>query len=90
MSALQLNFEIVAQRNPIFLEMNTFLLIKYQTKRSNEEKKQLCNYIVLYKKTAFKFNFGPWEVPKLENMHFHAFSGWVTSIGSKAILKAVF
>ena len=32
--------------------------------------------IALYEKTAFKTDFGPQEVPKLENLHFHAFSGW--------------
>ena len=36
------------------------------------------NYIVLYKKTAFRFVFGPCKVPQPENMHFHflAFSDW--------------
>ena len=34
--------------------------------------------IALYEKTAFKTDFGPREVPKLENLHFHAFSGWYT------------
>ena len=37
--------------------------------------------MALYQKTAFKTTFGPWEVPKLENLHFHihAFSDWDTS-----------
>ena len=39
-------------------------------------------------KTAFGNHFGPWEVPKLENLyfHFHAFSGR----GPKLFPKAVF
>ena len=43
-------------------------------------------------KTAFKNNFGPWEVPKQENLHFyfHTFSGWGTSGSPKLFLKAVF
>ena len=50
------------------------------------------NYIGLCLKTAFRNNFGPWEVPKLENLHFHfhAFSGWGTSQGPKLFLKAFF
>ena len=53
---------------------------------------QNSNYITLYEKNAFGFNFGPWEVPELENMHFHfhAFSGWGTSRDKKSGLKAVF
>ena len=41
---------------------------------------------------AFKTNFGPRDVPKLENLHFHfyAFSGWATFRGPKLFLKAVF
>ena len=41
------------------------------------------NYIVLYEKNAFIFNFGPQEVPNQENMHchFHALFGWGTSPG---------
>ena len=50
------------------------------------------NYIGLCVKTAFRNNFGPREVPKLENLnfHFHAFSGWDTSRGPKLFLKAFF
>ena len=50
------------------------------------------NYIGPNKKDSFRINFGPQEVPKLENMHFHfhAFSGWGTSRVLKLILKAVF
>ena len=42
-------------------------------------------------KTAFRITFGPWEAPKLENLHFHfqEFSGWGTSRGQKLILNAV-
>ena len=52
----------------------------------------LYNYIRLYKKAASGFDFGLWEVPKQENMHFHfhAFSGWGTSPGPKSNPKAVF
>ena len=41
--------------------------------------------------SAFGINFGPWEVPKLENLHFHfhAFYGCGTSRGPRLILKAV-
>ena len=43
--------------------------------------KMLCKLFKLYyhiglkRKTAFRFNFGPWEVPNLENVqfYFHAF-----------------
>ena len=41
-------------------------------------------------KTAFRINFGPWEMPKLENLYFHAFCGWSTSLGPKLFPKAVF
>ena len=36
-------------------------------------------------------NFGPWEVPKLENLnfHIHALSGLCTFQGSPSILKAL-
>ena len=42
------------------------------------------NHIGLDWKTASRINFGPREVPKQENMHFHfhAFSAWGTSRGS--------
>ena len=46
-----------------------FTFFKYLIKRSKKIEK--CNYIALYYKTAFKSDFGPWEVPNLENMHFH-------------------
>ena len=61
--------------------------------RQNAQKSiYLCNYIVLYKKTALRFNFGLWEVPNLENVHFHfhAFFGWGTSRGPKLDPKVVF
>ena len=46
-------------------------------------------YITLYDKTAFGTEFGLREAPKMENLHFHfhAFSGWGTSRGSKSVLK---
>ena len=67
-----------------------FWIFKYGSKRSKN-----CNHIGLYQKTAFKFIFGLWEVPKLENswnmhFHFHAFSGWDTSQSPKLNPKAVF
>ena len=38
----------------------------------NDPKKILLrNYIGPYEKTAFGFDFGPQEVLKLENVHFH-------------------
>ena len=39
-------------------------------------------YIALCVKTAFRNNFGPLKVPKLENphFHFHVFSGWGSSV----------
>ena len=42
--------------------------------------------------TDFRNNFGPWEVPTLENTHFyfHAFSGLGTSRGPKLFPKADF
>ena len=60
--------------------------------RNAPKKIQNRKYIRLYEKNAFGFNFGPREVPKLENMHFHfhAFSGWGTSRGPKLNPKAVF
>ena len=46
----------------------------------------------LIKKTAFGINFGPWEVPKLENLYFyfHAFPGWGTFRGPKLFRKSFF
>ena len=51
-----------------------------------------CNYMALYEKTAFKTDFGPQEVPELENLHFHfhSFYGWGSSRSPKSVLKAVF
>ena len=51
-----------------------------------------CNYIALHLKSAFKTDFGPREVPELENLHFHfhVFSGWGTSKSPKSVLKEVF
>ena len=47
-------------------------------RRNAPKKIKNSNYIELCVKTAFRNNFGPREVPKLENLHFHfhAFSGW--------------
>ena len=47
------------------------------------------NFITLYGKNAFRNDLGPWEVPKLQNLHFHfyAFSGWGTSRGPKSFPK---
>ena len=36
-------------------------------KRRRKKKKYLRPNL----KTAFGINFGPWEVPKVENLHFH-------------------
>ena len=57
-----------------------------QTKRS--KKIQNNKYIGICVKTAFINNFGPREVPKLGNLHFHlhAFSGWGTSRGPLLML----
>ena len=57
-----------------------------------KNKSLLRNYIELYEKTDFGFNFGPWDVPKLENMHFHshAISRWSTSWGQQSNQKAIF
>ena len=43
------------------------------------------SFIVLYEKTALRFDFGPRKVPQPENMHFHfhALSGWGTFQGQK-------
>ena len=48
--------------------------------------------MALYEKTALKIDIGPWEVPELENMHFHfnAFSGQGISRGPKLVFKAFF
>ena len=53
-----------------------FDLVKYRPKRS--KKKLNCNYIVLYGKNAFRFNFGPREEPQPENAWKWkcVFSGW--------------
>ena len=50
------------------------------------------NYIVLYGKTAFRFDFGTCKVPTPEYMHFHfhAFSDWGTSRGPKLFLKVLY
>ena len=55
----------------------------YETKRSNFFLN--IDNIGLCVKNAFGNNFGPQEVPKLENLHFHfhGFSGWGTSWGPK-------
>ena len=47
-------------------------------------------YIILYEKKAFGTDFGLWEAPKPENLHFHfyAFSCWGTSQGPKSVPKA--
>ena len=34
------------------------------------------NYLTLYEKNAFRNDFKHWEVPKLENMHFHLQAYW--------------
>ena len=67
-----------------------FYFLKYQTKCS--KKIVNSNYIALYQKTAFETDFGPREIPKLENLpfHFHAFSGWGTSQSPNSVLEAVF
>ena len=51
--------------------------------------------VIIYpsiEKLLSEIDFGPWEVPKLENLHFHfpVFSGWGTSRGPKLIPKAFF
>ena len=49
------------------------------------------NYIGLNWKTAYRINFGPREMPKLENLYFHfnALSGWGNSRGPKTFLNKV-
>ena len=68
-----------------------FDFVKY---RPRHPKKIIYNsdYLVLYEKNAFRFDFGPREVPQPENLHFHfhAFLGWGTSRGPKGNLKAFF
>ena len=56
------------------------------------KKKKNSNYSVLYEKNAFRFNFGPREVPQPENAWKWKcmFSGWGTLRGPKSNLKAFF
>ena len=65
------------------LKIQIFVLTLLNIDQNAPKKKLNCIYIVLYDKNAFTFDFGPWEVPQRENMHFHfhAFSGWGTSRG---------
>ena len=70
----------------------TFIFFNTDPNAPFKKLNKKCNYRGLYEKNAFINSFGPWEVPELENLHFHfrAFSGWGTSRGPKSVLKAVF
>ena len=84
----QLRYWLVCSGNPIGRYMQGFKntmgnpffdFVKYRPKHSNSFFfLKNSSYIVLYEKKAFRFDFGPREVPQPENMqfHFHAFSGW--------------
>ena len=48
------------------------------------------NYMRLYQKTAFRFDFGVWEVHESESVCFYENSGWGTYQSQKFIFKAVF
>ena len=58
-----------------------FDFIKYRPKRSNKKKIKNGNYIVLYEKNAFRFDFGPRKAPQTENIHFH-FHAFLERFGS--------
>ena len=55
-----------AQELKIQWEINSFTFLM-QIKTLQQKKIQSRNYISLYEKTDFGFNFRPWEVPKLQN-----------------------
>ena len=55
-----------AQELKIQWEINSFTFFNVDQNTSTK-KIQSRNYISLYEKTDFGFNFRPWEVPKLQN-----------------------
>ena len=60
------------------IQWKIHFLIYLNTDRKAPKKFLNSNYLALCEKTTLETAFGPQEVPKLKNIHFHfhAFSGW--------------